>query len=451
MADQKATNSAGRRTAVGALVALGAVLGVIAIFAVWVSRQALETDQWTETSSALLEEPVIQGAVAGFLVDSLYANVDVEDQLRQALPPRADPLAGPAAAALRRGAEDVAKRALARPQVQQAWEQANREAHELLVFIVEGGGDVVSTEEGVVTLNLKTLLDELVRRTGVGARAAARIPADAASVEVLRSDELGFAQTVAKSLKPLALVFVLLMLACFGGAIALSRGHRRQTLRACGFALLFAGVAALVIRELTGNTVVESLSSTAAAEPIAETVWEIATSFLVGVATATIAYGAFVVVGTWLAGPTRAATSVRRASAPYARELPVAYGVFAAVVLLVLLWAPTEGLRRLLPATLLILLTLAGFEVLRRLTVAEFPDAVRGEHGAALARVRGALQRTREPAEAGNGAPSSAPETAPTLSDAELAQLERLSALHRAGELDDAEYSSAKQHVLTRS
>ena len=274
----------GRRTGAWLLVATGTVVAVLAIFAVWISRQALETDQWTTTSSALLEEPAVQTAVAGFLVDQLYAHVDVESELQEALPPRLAPLAGPAAGALRRGADDVALRALARPEVQTAWENANRQAHTVLVDVIEGGGDVVGTEEGVVTLDLKTLLDEIVRRTGIGARVASRLPADAASIEIVRSDELGLIQNIAKALKPLALVLVLLMLACFGGAIALARGHRRETLRACGFGLVFAGAAALAIRALVGDAVVEGLSSTAAVEPAVADAWDVGTSFLVGVA-----------------------------------------------------------------------------------------------------------------------------------------------------------------------
>jgi hypothetical protein len=441
----------GRRTLIGALVTAGALLGVVAILAVWVSRQALETDQWTETSSELLEDPAIQTAVAGFLVDQLYANVDVEAELREALPPRADPLAGPAAGALRRGAEDVAQRALARPRVQAAWEQANRQAHELLVDVVEGGGDVVSTEQGIVTLDLKALLDEIVRRTGIGTRVASRIPADAAQIEIVRSDELESVQTVGRVLKPLALVLVLLMLACFAVAIAVAGaiGRRRETLRACGIALVFAGAGALALRSLGGDAVVEALAGTAAVEPAIEATWEIGTSFLVGVAGATIAYGVFVIVCAWVAGPTRAAVAVREFAAPYVQDLRIAYGALTAVILLLLLWAPTEGFRRVLPAVILIALIVLGFEVLRRRIHAEFPDAERGARRPALERAREAVHRARTGAQTrratpGNGAPAA-------HEDDTAAQLERLDELHRAGGLDDEEFAAAKQRILTKT
>jgi hypothetical protein len=426
----------GRRTIAGALVALGTLIGLLAILAIWVGRQALETDQWTDTSSQLLEDPAVQTAVSGFLVDSLYANVDVEAELREALPPRADALAGPAAGALRRGAEDVALRALKRPEVQQAWEDANRQAHTALVKVIEGGGPNVSTEEGVVTLNLKTLLDEIAQRTGIGGRVAARLPASAASIEVLRSDQLSTVQKVGKALKPLALVLVLAMLACFAGAIAVAAGRRRTTLRACGIGLVFAGAAALVIRSLAGQTIVDDLASTAAVKPAVEATWGIGTSLLVGVATATIAYGVLVILGAWVAGPTRPAVAVRRGVAPYVRDWRIAYGVLAAVVLLVLLWGPTEGTRRVLPALTLLVLLVAGFEVLRRHIVAEFPNARRGQH--TLARARAALHRA--PPATANGGDQGA-----------VAQLQQLDDLHRSGGLDDEEFEAAKQRVLTRT
>jgi hypothetical protein len=187
----------GRRALTRGLVVVGSLVAILAILALWVSRQALETDQWTKTSSKLLEDPAIQTAVSGYLVDQLYANVDVAAQIRAALPPRAQPLAGPA---LRNGAQDVVKTALGRPRVQEAWERANRRAHTVLVKVIEGGGNVVSTNGGVVTLDLKALLSEVAARTGIGARVAAKLPEGAATIVILRSDQLKTIQKIGKAL-----------------------------------------------------------------------------------------------------------------------------------------------------------------------------------------------------------------------------------------------------------
>jgi hypothetical protein len=417
-----------RRTFSTALVVLGGLVGLLAILAIWVSRQALETDQWTDTSSRLLQDPAVQTVLAGYLVDQLYANVDVAGELRAALPPRAQPLAGPAAGALRRGAEEIADRALDRPRVQAAWEQANRRAHAAFVQVVEGGGDVVSTEQGTVTLDLRALLDEIAGRTGVGERVAGRLPEGAATVEILRSDQLSTVQSIGDALKPLALVLTLLSLVCFAGAIALVPGRRRETLRACGVAFVLAGIAALVVRELAGDAVVDELATTASVRPAVESAWSIGTSLLVGVAVAAIAYGLIAIAGAWLAGPSRYAVPARRRLAPYLRDARVAYAALAAIVLLVLLWGPTEGTRRVLPALVLLALVVAGFEMLRRQVRREFPNA-------------GMDEVPRETPPGTDAEP-------PPRADA-LARLERLAALHRSGQLDDEEYSAAKQRVLT--
>ena len=70
---------------------------MLATFAVWANRQVLDADNWADTSTALLEDPAVQTQIAGFLVDSLYANVDVAGQLEQSLPTPLKGLAGPAA------------------------------------------------------------------------------------------------------------------------------------------------------------------------------------------------------------------------------------------------------------------------------------------------------------------------------------------------------------------
>lgn len=449
----------GRRTVVAGLVGLGTLLGVLAILAVWTSRQVLETDQWVETSSQLLEDPAIQTAVSDYLVDELYANVDVAGELRSALPPRADVLAAPAAGALRSGADEVINRALDRPRVQQAWETANRRAHESLVRVVEGGGDVVGTEQGVVTLDLRTLLQEMSNRTGLGSRAADKLPAKAANIEILRSDQLGTLQSIGDALKPLAAVLVALTLLCFGGAMALAKGRRREALRATGWGLIVAGVLVLVVRQIGGDAIVGELATTASVEPAVAATWQISTSLLTDVAWATIAYGVVIVVGAWLAGPTRVATAVRAAIAPELRDPRIAFGATAAVVLLVLLWAPTEGTRRLVPALILIALLFAGVAALRRQTMREFPDAVRGgEGGRTIAqRLRGIVDAMRPAraetgfASAGAGAGAAAPAPPATSEELWLTRLERLDALHRDGVLSDEEFSSAKEHVLSRT
>ena len=118
------------------LVVVATVVGFFAVFAVWAKRQLLETDTWTETSSQLLEDHDIQVAVAGFLVDALYTNVDVQARLQEGLPPQLQGLAAPVSAGLRELSLRLANEALERPRVQALWKEANERAHETLIDVV---------------------------------------------------------------------------------------------------------------------------------------------------------------------------------------------------------------------------------------------------------------------------------------------------------------------------
>jgi len=74
-----------RRTSI-AIIVLASVIAFFAVFAVWAKRQVLETNTWTETSTELLANKDVQGALNTFLVDALFKEVNVEHQIKKALP-----------------------------------------------------------------------------------------------------------------------------------------------------------------------------------------------------------------------------------------------------------------------------------------------------------------------------------------------------------------------------
>jgi hypothetical protein len=366
-----------RRNGARALVAVASLLAFVGLFAIWIDRQVFNTDNWTSASSQMLEVPAIRNETAAYLTDQLYKNVDVEGEIRDALPTRLQPLAGPAAGFLRDRVEMRAREALARPDVQQLWEKANRTAHEQLLQVLDGGGNVVSTQNGTVVLDLKALLDDLEQRAGFGGRAAAVLPASAAQITVLESDQLDTAQSVANVLDGLPIVLVALSLALFAAALLLAPDYRRRSLRGYGIGLLTAGVGALAVSAWVGDLLVDNLSKTASTETAIRGVWDIYDTLLLQAATATIGYGAVIVFCAWLAGPSSWAVAVRRPIAPYLRNWMIAYGALAVIVLVTIAWwAPTPATRNPVTAILLAGMLALGLEGLRRRTAKEFPPVV---------------------------------------------------------------------------
>jgi hypothetical protein len=458
-----ATPTRGRRITATVLVAVASLLASLAIFAIWANRQLLNTDNWTQTSGRLLENPTIRNQVGDYMVDQLYANVDVAGEIRAALPPRLQPLAAPAASGLRNLAESRITVFLARPRAQQAWQDSNRQAHLLLLKVLDGGGSTVSTRDGRVILDLKNLLRESEQQVGIGGRAAKLLPASAARLEILRSDQLSSAQTGFRILKSLPIVLVALSLLLFGVALWIAPGWRRRAVRGYGFGFIAAGLVALIGARLIGDAAVSSLAATPAQAPAIHDTWTIATSLLRQAAVATIGYGAFMVIGAWLGGPTRWAVAVRRSLAPYLREPAIAYGALVVLLAIVVLWwQPTPAMHNPVTALLLAALAAVGLEALRRQTAREFPDADRGEAGrrrresikgaftGARARAGASAQAVVSQAvsasgglrdRAGNGHGARVP-------DARIDQLERLARLREAGTLDDAEFQAEKSRIL---
>ncbi len=251
MSDAAATPLPGhrrlRRNTVAVLLTAACLLAPLAITAVWVRNQVLDTNAYVNTVAPLASDPAIDAAVAAEITDALFAQVDLAAQARQVLPKKARFLAVPLSAGLRDYTQKAVEEFLGTSQFHRIWVLANRQAHLALVAALNGKPSPVIAREGGVEVNLVSavvqvrrvlalaglhLFDqvkpELIRQRFVIAR-----PASIARIR--RWIEL---------LKALAIVLPVLSLLCFGLAIALSQERRRTVLRAgaglaatCGLAI----------------------------------------------------------------------------------------------------------------------------------------------------------------------------------------------------------------------
>ncbi len=191
--------SRGRSTAVWIVLVIAGLLLFLSSFAIWTNRVALNTTVFADTSSSLLDDPKIRSAIANRAVDELFANVDVQAEVQAQLPKDYKGLSGAATAGLRQASYQIVNRALEQPRFQQLFKTTLEETHRTLVQVLEGGGNRVSTEGGVVTLDLRTIIQEAADRIGIGDQVADKIPADAGRIVILRADELDTAQNAPSS------------------------------------------------------------------------------------------------------------------------------------------------------------------------------------------------------------------------------------------------------------
>jgi len=357
-----------------ALVVLAFIIALISALNVWVKRQALSDDNWANTSSQLLENEKIRSALSIYLVNQIYQNVDVAQQLEQRLPPRAKGLAQPIAAGLQGAAVNAVDALLARPRVQKLWKEANRHAHRLFMDVLNGKHDLLASTGGNVVLNVRPIVEQLAQQTGLGSRITERLPPDAGQITIMKGTQLDAARKTVKVIRVLSYFLFFLVIALFGVAIWLAReGKKRGVLLGAGISVLAVGLLVLVIQRFAGQYLVNALTTNADAKGAVNAAWAIGTQLLRNVGVNAVVYGVVIIFAAWIAGPGRAATWSRRQLAPTMRDRPwIVYGVVTLVLVLILLAGPTDA-QRIFPLLILFVFAYIGTEILRRQTDREFP------------------------------------------------------------------------------
>jgi hypothetical protein len=361
-----------RRALIWALVVLASLIGLGSILTTWVHRQMLDQTAWRDASAELIHDERVRETLSVYLVNELYDNVDVSSALAQELPPVLQGLAPTAAGALRQPATDAVNRLLDAPHVQQLFIDASSLAQSKLVNVLEDKtGHGITTGNGAVTLDLGEIVKQLGTDLGLPASTLQRLPPDAGVITVMRSDQLSAAQAAVQAVRVLSALLLVLVLALYALAIYLARGARRETLRNVGWAVVLVGLIVLVVRRVGGNVAVEALTTPTSSDA-AHQAWLIGTAMLGDIGWAAILYGAIALLGALLAGPSRAATALRRRIAPVLNDQPgIAWACVASVFLLAVVWGGTHALRTAWGIALLGALLAAGVLAFRQQTLRE--------------------------------------------------------------------------------
>ena len=453
--------SRGRRISVHLLVILATIFTILAVFANWTRQQLLDTNQWTKSSSELIANPAIRSQVANYLVDQLYTNVDVPAEIKTVLPKDLQPLAPVAAAGARDLITQAANSALEQPAVQAIWTDANRLAHEQFVQAIDGGNSYVSTTNGNVTVNLGTILQKVGASVGLPSSIVSKIPPGAGQVTVVQSKDLQQIQQVTKALKTSAIIFTVLAVLLFIAAVALASGRRANTMVEAGAGLIIAGLAVVILRGAVGDQVVSNLVTDVSLQPAVKAAWSIESSLLGELATQAVVVGVMLIIAGLLGGRTKAAKAVRGWLSPVLNPYPEAsYIVIGLLILLFLIWEPIPAAGRPGFILLFVVLVFLGVYMLRRETLADFPnaggsggDSLRASAAkvsAAFGRAGTAVKETTSKAAADVKARTATDKTMPAgdVESQRMAKLERLVALRDGGALSDEEFEAEKTKIL---
>jgi hypothetical protein len=372
----ESSGSRGHPVLVNSLIAITTVLLVVGMFSVWANRLLFSPDNWANNSTQLLANPAIRSSTANYLVDQLYANVNVSGLLRSALPTQLQGLAGPASGALRNVAVQGTNLALTRPRIQNLWAQANRAADQTFISVVKGGNKTVGTKQGVVTLNLGSILDTVAARLGLPSSISSKLPPNIATLTVLKSKQLKLVQDIGNAIQSLALWLTIIVPILYVLAILLARESRRRTLMTIGFAGIGAGVVVILLRSILETQTANALTTDASLRPTIHAVVNINTQILGQIAGAVIAVAVVLVAAAWVAGPSRPAYRTRQLIAPFLKTHQIeTYAIVLGVMVLIFAWDPIHATGTPAGIITFTVLALVGAEALRREVLREFADS----------------------------------------------------------------------------
>ena len=191
-------------------------------------------------------------------------------------------LGAPIANAVQTATDRAALRLAQSSRFQTLWENANRRAHAVVTKLLTGGGSRVSTQNGTVAINTAEIFDNVKAKLdakGINIFDSVQLPASAQEFVLFQSKDLEQVQGLVDLLQTLAWVLPFVAVACFAGAIALSR-NRRRTIERGAIGVAAAVAVQLVLLKAGRNLYLDAVTTTKSTPGAAGAVWDQLTSFL---------------------------------------------------------------------------------------------------------------------------------------------------------------------------
>jgi hypothetical protein len=298
-----------RRALVAMIVIVSVVLVPLAGLSVWVRNLVLDTNHYVDTVAPLATNKAITDVVAKRATNRLFQQVDVEARAKDALPDRAQFLAGPISSGVQTFVHTAAERALATEQFATVWKNANRRAHTSVVKVLTGEGKNVSIKNDKVVLDLSAEIDDVVKKLderGVTVFDGLSKKQKNLQVELFDAGQLEKARGGVHMLDRLRIVLVVLVFVLLAAALALS-GNRRRTLMRWGLGVVVAMAVTAALLALGRSAFINAAQN----HDAAGATFDILVRFLRNGIRTIAALGIIVALAAFLSGPSRLAVRIR--------------------------------------------------------------------------------------------------------------------------------------------
>lgn len=219
------------------LLVLACLLAVVSVISVFVRNELLNTDTYVSTVAPLASNPAIQTAVASKVSQQLVTRINLQQEVKQALPPHAGFLAAPITNELESAANRIVLKFVQSSAFQKLWNVANRRSHQQMVNLLTGQQQgAFNSSNGQITVDLSQVEAQAKKALDAkGVTVFDKLPTTKATNLVLfQSKQLVSAQKLTRLVNDLVFVLPIITLLLFAGAVLLTRNRRKGLVRGGG-------------------------------------------------------------------------------------------------------------------------------------------------------------------------------------------------------------------------
>lgn len=270
----------------------------------WAGNTVVNTDRYVASTAPLIKNSEIQKAIANKTTQAVFSSVDVEQEVADVLPPRADFLAPTISGQIRQNADTAIKKILQRPQFQERWNNAQRRSHDRFITAIKKHGS-----DGTINISeVYSDASQQLQGTKLSFLAGKPLPDKVGQIKIVSGGWIAALGKMINNIGTWRTLSLLLLVIFSALGVWLSRNRRRAVIT---LGILFAlgmfltAVSARLAREIIAGK----------ADPqYAEAVRQAYTIILhpLAIQTYTImAAGILIALVTWVSAPYRSSRAVR--------------------------------------------------------------------------------------------------------------------------------------------
>lgn len=302
-----------RSILVGFLIGIGTIALANWLILRWLNVYVFDTQNYVKTVAPLTKNSDVSAALSKYATEKLYSSIDLEAEIKQALPEKAAFIAPPLANQVVSATERIGSNLIASDQFNSIWISANETAHtRLMATLKRPQAEFDAEKERVVFgVNITPFLERIrdrLQSSGTGTLSNTVRNSQAAEVAVNLRDRIQAMRVAYQYTQALYVILPMLFAASYIGAVAIAR-QRWKTTFAITLTVVVVTAVELILLKAARPEIIGDV--TIAYQAAAGVIWDALTTGFKNVTTNTLILASVASIIVMLAGPFSWARNLR--------------------------------------------------------------------------------------------------------------------------------------------